>query len=158
MNKIDRLRYAVDQILTEMSDPNERRNAFIHLYGVAQCCALLARKRGLRDDLAIMAGMLHDLYSYKTMTEDNHAYFGSILAKDILTALNITSALETATICTAIERHSDKDVVHSDFDEMLKDADVLAHCLYDTTQPVKEKHLVRFFNLLAEFDMPGTVN
>jgi HD superfamily phosphodiesterase len=63
MNRIEVLRQYIDNILLNMSDVEERRCAYVHLYGVAQYCVLIALKRGENAELAIMAGMLHDIYS-----------------------------------------------------------------------------------------------
>ena len=38
-------------------------------------------------------------------------------------------------------------------DELLKDADVIDHCLKDSSKAVKEKEQARFDNLCAEFGM-----
>ncbi len=45
MDRIEKVRVIVDDILLKMTDVEERRCAYIHLYGVAQACALLAKKR-----------------------------------------------------------------------------------------------------------------
>ena len=60
-SRIEKVRELVDEILLNMSDPAERRCAYLHLYGVAQACALLALKRGEDVELAVIAGMLHDI-------------------------------------------------------------------------------------------------
>ena len=41
--------------------------------------------------------------------------------------------------------------IHSAFDEILKDADVLQHCLYNPLFPMMEHEKCRFQNLLSEF-------
>ena len=38
-------------------------------------------------------------------------------------------------------------------DEVLKDADVIDHCLKDSSKPVKEKEQTRYDKLCAEFWM-----
>ncbi|UCC16675.1 MAG: HD domain-containing protein [Dehalococcoidales bacterium] len=131
MNRIEILRKRTDEILLNMADDEERRAAYVHLYGVAQACALLALKRGENTELAIMMGMLHDIYSYGNMDTQDHAHKGAILAREILESLQITNDDETDMICAAIYNHSDKETVHSDFDEVLKDADVFQQCLYN---------------------------
>lgn len=65
--RIEKVRELVDEILLNMSDPVEQRCAYLHLYGIAQACALLALKRGEDVELAVIAGMLHDIYSYANM-------------------------------------------------------------------------------------------
>ena len=55
MDRIEQVRAAVDEILLNMTDSEERRCAYVHLYGVAQACALLAMKRKENAELAITA-------------------------------------------------------------------------------------------------------
>jgi len=151
MNRIEKLREFIDAILLNMNDTEERRCGYIHLYGVAQACAMIANKRNLNAELATMAGMLHDLYSYQTMIRENHAHMGAALAKEILEELKITDKKETEMIYTAIYHHSDKGNIHTDFDEALKDADVFQHSLYNVTIPAQKNEKVRYMNLLKEF-------
>lgn len=153
MNRIEKLREYIDVILLNMTDERERRCACTHLYGVAQACAMIAKKRGENDELAIMAGMLHDLHSYKTMNTVNHAHYGADLARNILNELELTTKEETELICSAIYNHSDKGNIHTKFDEVLIDADVLQHYLYNTTLPVLDHEKHRYENLLKEFRM-----
>ena len=40
-----------------MADVEERRCTYLHLYGVAQFCSLIALKRGENAELAVMAGI-----------------------------------------------------------------------------------------------------
>ena len=153
MNRIEVLRKYIDNIILDMKDIEERRCAYVHLYGVAQYCSLLSVKRKLNCELAIMAGMLHDLYSYKTMIRDNHAHKGADLAKDTLIELDIANKQEIAMICSAIYNHSDKDIINSEFDEILKDADVLQHCMYNPLFEVKEHEKTRFERIKKEFGL-----
>jgi HD superfamily phosphodiesterase len=150
-NRIERLRKYIDDILLNMKDTEERRCGYLHLYGVSQSCAMIALKRNQDVELATMAGMLHDLHSYKAMKTENHAEHGAVLARQILEELSLTTANETDLICSAIRNHSSKAIIHSAFDEVLKDADVLQHCLYNTLFPVMEHEKYRFQNLLTEF-------
>ena len=133
MNKIEVLRKYIDEVLLNITDVEERRSAYLHLYGVAQSCVLIALKRGENAELATMAGMLHDIYSYAKMDTKDHAHKGAILAREILASLRITNDDETKMICDAIYTHSEKEAVHSDFNEVLKDADVFQQCLYNPT-------------------------
>ena len=102
-------------------------------------------------ELAAMAAMLHDLHAYKTGSYDDHAHKGAELAKEILEKLKLTDGTETDMICSAIYHHDDKLVVDSPMDELLKDADVIDHCLKDSSKAVKEKEQARFDRLCAEF-------
>jgi HD superfamily phosphodiesterase len=99
--------------------------------------------------------MLHDLHSYKAMNTENHAEHGAVLARQILEKLSLTTENETDLICSAIRNHSSKQTTQSAFDEVLKDADVLQHYLYNPLFPVMEHEKSRLQNLLTEF---GIVN
>lgn len=155
-NRIEILRKYIDEILLNMEDSQERRCGYLHLYGVSQACAIIALKRNQDVELATMAGMLHDLHSYKTMNTENHAEHGAVLARQILEKLSLTTDSETDLICSAIRNHSSKATIHSAFDEILKDADVLQHCLYNPLFPVMEHEKYRFQNLLSEFGILTT--
>ena len=133
MNRVESVRQVIDEILRRQPDVEERRCGFVHLYGVAQACAMLALWRGLDPELCTIAGMLHDIWSYKSGDPTDHAKLGSVEAQRIMSELGCFSEAETATVGAAIAHHSDKDEVHSDFDELLKDADVLQHHLYNTS-------------------------
>lgn len=134
-----------------MSDIEDRRIAYVHLYGVAQFCALIALKRGENVELATMAGMLHDIYTYSKMDAKDHAHKGAVLAKEILTSLQIINEEETKIICDAIYTHSEKGMVHPDFNEILIDADVLQHCLYNPLFEILLHEKSRYENLKIEF-------
>lgn len=69
-------------------------------------------------------------------SSDNHAIKGAEQAEAILMALNA---------------YSDKKTVHQPCDELLKDADVMDHCLYNADFPIAEREVFRYNNLLAEF-------
>lgn len=153
MNRIEVLRKYIDEILLNMVNVEERRCAYLHLYGVAQFCSLIALKRGENAELAVMAGMLHDIYSYAKMDTKDHAHKGAILAKEILASLRLTNDDETKIICDAIYTHSEKELVHSNFNEVLKDADVFQHCLYNPMFEIKEHEKGRYEKLKLEFGL-----
>ena len=114
---------------------------------------MLAKKRGFDPEVAAMAGVLHDLHAYKTGSYDEHEHKGAELAREILEELELTSPEETDMICSAIYHHGDKLVVDGEFDELLKDADVISHTLNDPTKDIKDKEKARFENLCKEFGM-----
>ena len=150
-NRIEKVREYVDNVLLNMTDTVERRYAYVHLYRVAQACAMIAQKRKENVELAIAAGMLHDIFSYKTMDHQDHAHKGAVMAKEILNELDIFDNSETDMICDAIYNHSDKSVKQTPFNEILIDADVLQHYLYDPFLPVSESEKMRLENLKMEF-------
>lgn len=153
MGRLKELRKYVDNELNKMEDADKKNSAIVHLYGVSLAAAMLAKKRGLNPELSSMAAMLHDLHAYKTGSYDDHAHKGAELAGNILRELKLTDEAETDIICSAVYHHDDKLVVDSPMDEVLKDADVIHHCMNDLSKPVKEKEQARFDKLCAELGM-----
>lgn len=153
MSRLKELRKYVDFEINKIEDADKRTSAIAHLYGVSLAATMIAKKRGLDPEIASMAAMLHDLHAYKTGSYDDHAHLGADLARNILEELGLTDETETEMICSAIYHHDDKLVADSPMDEVLKDADVIDHCLKDSSKPVKEKEQARFDSLCKEFGM-----
>ncbi len=153
MGRLKELRKIVDQELLAIDDVDKRKSAFVHLYGVSLAAALIAEKRNTNTELACMAAMLHDLYAYKSGSYENHAHKGADLARTILNRLALTTASETEAICTAISRHDDKQAVDGPLEEVLKDADVMHHCMNDLSKAVKDKEAARYAALRKEFGL-----
>ena len=153
MSRLKELRKYVDTEINKIEDPDKRTGAIAHLYGVSLAATMIAKKRGLDPEIASMAAMLHDLQAYKTGSYDDHAHKGADLAREILDELGLTDGTETDMICSAIYHHDDKLAVDSPMDEVLKDADVIHHCMNDLSKPIKEKEQDRFDKLCAEFGM-----
>ena len=137
MSRLKDLRKYIDSELNQMEDADKRTSAIAHLYGVSLAATMIAMKRGLNPELASMAAMLHDLHAYKSGSYDDHAHKGAELAKNILNDLNLTDESETEIICSAIYHHDDKLVIDGPMDELLKDADVIHHCMNDLSKAVK---------------------
>ena len=153
MSRLKELRKYVDEELNKIEDADKRNSAIVHLYGVSLAATMIAKKRGLDSEIASMAAMLHDLHAYKTGSYDDHAHKGAELARKILNELRLTDEAETEMICSAIYHHDDKLVTDGSMDEVLKDADVIHHCMNDLSKPIKEKEQSRFDKLCAEFGM-----
>ena len=155
MNRIEKVREVVDSIISSMMENDEKRCAYVHLYGVAQAAALIAEKRKENVELSIIAAMLHDLYNYEYENEeaiDDHAHKGAVMAKNILNDLKIFSCEEIDLIYSAIYHHSDKKIINEPLDEVLKDADVMQSVFYNPfyTRAFKSE---RLDNLKKEFGM-----
>ena len=100
-----------------------------------------------------MAALMHDLSAYLSGTYDDHAHKGAKIAEELLQELGETTEEENRIICSMIYHHNDKDVVDSEMDEVLKDADVIHHCFEDLSKPVKDKEKKRFNALVREFGL-----
>lgn len=150
MDRIEKVREKIDSILLRSLGEGGCKDAYVHLYGVAQACALIALRRGENVELAVIAGMLHDIYSYAALDTQEHAHKGAEMAREILDAIGGFTEAETQLICTAIYHHSDKANVHAALDEVLKDADVMQHVLYDPLAAIKPHEQKRFHSLQKE--------
>ena len=146
-NRLETLRNHIDSLINH----DDMRMCISHVYGVARFCTLLAMKRNMDIELATTCGMLHDIHWISGGSSDNHAAKGAEQAKIILKAMNLYSNDEIKTITTAISNHSDKGSVHGSYDELLKDADVMDHCFYNTAFVIADKEMFRYKNLLDEF-------
>ena len=153
MGRLKELRTYVNSELNKMENEDKRNSAIVHLYGVSLAATMIAKKRGLNWEIASMAAMLHDFHAYKSGSYDDHAHKGAELAREILGELNLTNEEETETICSAIYHHDDKLVIDTPMDEVLKDADVIHHCMNDLSKSIKDKELERFNKLCREFGM-----
>lgn len=153
MGRVKDLQKQVHKVLKNMEDNQKRAGAIAHLHGVSLAAVMIAEKRGEDPELAAMAGLLHDLYAYKSGSYDDHAHKGAEYARELLKKLEITTADETETICSAIWHHDSKDAVDAPMDEVLKDADVIHHSLGDPTKEIKAHEQARFSRLCEEFGL-----
>lgn len=153
MSRLKELRSYIHKELLAMENKEKMVSAIAHLYGVSLAATMIAKKRGQDPELASMAAMLHDLHAYQTGSYEDHAHQGAALARKILTELKLTDEEETEQICSAIYHHDDKLLVDEAMDEVLKDADVVHHCMNDLSKPIKEKEKERFARLCKEFGM-----
>lgn len=100
--------------------------------------------------------MLHDIYYYRTGIGDNHAHNGAEYVRPILRDLQIFNEEEQRLILSAIFNHSDKKNSNDEYDELLKDADVMQHFLYNTKLDIFQKEAVRLKKLFQEFNLNNT--
>lgn len=152
MDRLELVRIEADKIISKLASEDTRKFAYLHSYGVSQCAIYLSIVRGLDIELAGIAGMLHDIAIYaENCPHKVHAQRSSILAKKILQEMEQFSEEEMIAITNAIALHSDK-LTRTDtrFAEMLKDADVLQHYLYNPNIPLQDKENYRLYYLLED--------
>ncbi len=154
-SRLDKVRDIVNGMLDSVPDPSVRRAGYEHLYGVSQLAVMLAHKRKLSHEeaeLAGVAGLLHDYSKYKDGILEAHAEAASLAVKPLLRELGCFTEEEISKICTAISLHSMKNEVDTVFDEILKDADGLQHCL---ANPADEHYYEKSRNVkvFKEFDI-----
>ncbi len=131
MDRLEPLRKIIDDIVRQNPDLEESRCGFVHLYGVSAICTILALRRDLDPELCSAAGMLHDIWNYQVRDCPEHGELGAVEAEKILNRLGTFSQGEIRLICQAIARHADKQAVDDEMDELLKDADVFQHYVYN---------------------------
>ena len=153
MNRVEIVKNYVDGILDKINDSNLKSIAYSHLNGVSLTCTLIALKRNQNVELACIAGMLHDIYTFSNNDSYDHAHKGAILAKSILQSLKVFGDNEIEIICLAIHHHSSKNIVHDSFCEVLKDGDVLQHALYNPLVNIGSKEQNRYDLLKIEFGL-----
>lgn len=155
MNKLNRLREKIDEIILSIESIEERKSAYIHLYGVSELALVLALKRGLNTELASIAGILHDVFRYRTGIYKDHDKRGAGEAKQILEELRLLNEEEICIIESAIYHHSDKLNIHDTYDELLKDADILQQYLYNMSLELSEGYKERVHKVLNELGLAG---
>ena len=157
MNRLERVRSAVDRILGGRPD-EDRRTGFVHLYGVSATCTMLGMKRGIDPELCAVAGMLHDIATYESGDSTDHALRGSGRAGEILTEVGGFTDDEVDAVCEAISTHSAKGAVHGPTAELLKDADLLQHYLYNPGVELDGAKSGRVQAILTELRLDGQGN
>lgn len=155
MDRIGAVKDYVNGMLAGLPDADWQKWGYTHLYGVAQFCAMIAMRRGGNVELATVAGLLHDVATYRTMDGTQHARRGAVMAREILSETGLFAETEMDAVCAAISHHSDKAGTHAALDEVLKDADVLQHALFDPLERVAEKEAARYEALKREFALNG---
>lgn len=155
LTRIDTVRKIVDDMVKSLSDEETKRNAYVHLYGVGQACALIALHRGHDREyaeLAEISGLLHDYCKYKYGIEENHAELSAKETKPLLVETKEFTESEIDLIYNAIMIHSEKEITNDEFSEILKDADEMQHTLRNP----KEEYFYqkeRMQRLLEEFSL-----
>lgn len=123
-----------------------------HLLGTIKCVSLLAMKRNINKEIAVTAMLLHDISRLKDGSNKDHALKSSEIAKQVLINDGNFTKAEIDLITTAIKKHVEKDKVDSEFDELIKDADLLDGYLNDKNS-VNSSLKNRLDKILTEVDL-----
>ena len=133
MDRLEQLREVVDEIVRKNPDHEQCRCGYVHLY----------------------------IWNYQFGEDPEHANFGAVEAQKILRQVGTFTPDEVETICTAIAQHSDKQSISGEMAELLKDADVFQHYLYNPAMYVdavqdptdtrnKSGHILRLKSIMSE--------
>ena len=120
-NRLEYIKREMNAILNNQKDPELVSEGFVHLYGVAQNCSLLAMKRKLNVELCTIIGLMHDIYTYKFGYVKEHAMLGAKEAEKIMESSELFTQEEIDIVKTAIYYHSNKKIKHNKYSELIKD-------------------------------------
>lgn len=157
MGKLSDLRSAVNNVLLAQQDIALQSEGWVHLYGVSQAAALLASARGLDADTCASAGLLHDIHTFRTGEEKDHAQHGAAEAAAMLRGIAGYPEEEVSTIVRMILCHSDKQGIDGPMEECLKDADVFAHWLNDMGKKFDVTRKARLVKVFGEIGINGRI-
>lgn len=156
MNRLDIVKEYVNGIVNSRGETRDQSCFFIHLYGVAAACALLASKRGLDPEIASASGLMHDMYACWTGSTLFHAYSGAEMSRVALRRMGCFTEEEKLLIESSIFHHSDKAHVHDPYDELLKDADILQPYLQSGLRELDAGRIPRMNRMAEELGIPFT--
>ncbi|WP_054028892.1 CHAP domain-containing protein [Bacillus sp. FJAT-28004] len=124
-NRMESIRFFVQELISSMNNEVEKQEASIHLFGVSSLASLLAMRRGQDSELASIAGLLHRFYEYKTGICEFSGLNSAESVRPFIRDLDLFTNEEQNTILRAIFYHEDRSSIQGPFEEILKDAYVL---------------------------------
>jgi len=144
------VRNKINCLLDDITDSNKRHTFYVHLYGVSNFAAVIAARRGLEMELSIVAGLMHDVSLLSSDDYENHARTSAEMTQEILTKMGIFLNDEIIVISNAIIHHNEIEVVHSPYDEVLKDADIMHPFFNDIPEPAFMPAIPRLQKVFGE--------
>ncbi|MCD7839586.1 MAG: HD domain-containing protein [Erysipelotrichaceae bacterium] len=140
MNRYENLKDIFYSLIEEHCHGIYKQRAYSHSLAVCNLCQKLALENNLDIELAGVIGLFHDVAQFVNYSSFNHASRSSDMIKKYLDDYNDE---EKKIIINAIKNHSDKDKVHDTYDEILKDADVLAQYFAEPDILLKDASMQR---------------
>ncbi|WP_227793439.1 CHAP domain-containing protein [Paenibacillus guangzhouensis] len=120
--RLDRVRALVEEMIISIQSAERRQAAYVHLYGASNCASLLAKKRGLNQEIAAVSGLLHDYYFYKTGVSEFPGLNSADTVRPLLRTLNMFTDEELTIILQAIFYRDDPYRTRGPYTDILKDA------------------------------------
>ena len=146
MNRYLSLRDELLHLLDEKSHGYYKTEAIAHMFQVETLCVLLAKERGLDEELCAIIGLLHDVAVPIYSSSFQHATRSSELAKELLGP--IFSDEEKNIIFTAISNHSRKECIDDAYSELIKDADCWSHYLEKAVLKHEESERLKLLKIV----------
>ena len=123
-----------------------KQKAYFHSIQVAQISMMLAKERNLDLELCAIIGLFHDYSQFIRLSSFHHARYSSEMVFELLKQYPFDDD-EINIIITAIKNHSDKEIIHDDYSELIKDADLLVKYYDDSLtvfKPYEEKRIQKY--------------
>ena len=154
-NRVEIIRNTMNNILNSIVDEKHKSTFYAHLYGVSNFAALLAARRGLSEELAYVAGLMHDIALLKSDDYENHCQNSARMAKEILANTGLFLKDEIDIMANAILCHDDfEKQTDSLYDEILKDADIIQPFFNDIPEPAWQPAKIRLEKMMIELNIP----
>ncbi|NMA68670.1 MAG: HD domain-containing protein [Desulfitobacterium sp.] len=120
----------------------------VHAASCAQIGRLLAQKRGVDIELAALACSIHDIGRWYTGRQKDHALYGEEPVRKFLASYSLEEK-DKEEITQAVIHHSEKDMIGSPIEEIVKDADIL-DCYLHGDKITKPYHVARLEKIMEE--------
>jgi len=152
--RLDSVRFIVQDMIMSIPSEIRKQESCVQLYGVSAFAAMLAMKRRLNQELAAIAGLLHNYYFYKTGIPDFPGPNSSEAVRPLIRDMNILSKEEQTTILRAIFYQGDRSSIHGPYEEIVKDACLLHFYFQDMGSSAAPQDVARLRNVLHELAIP----
>jgi len=161
-------RHVADLLLNTYIADKDHQSSFLfemkHSHGSVQFARVLARKRGLNEDVCALGLVLHDISVGLTGSYKDHAVKSAEIARQMLNEFGLFSDEEKEQVIKIIASHSDKHIESEDpYQEIGKDADLVDCFLYPNviegyrfqkTSETFDIYVKRAKKLFAELNIP----
>ncbi|MDO4466310.1 MAG: HD domain-containing protein [Bacillota bacterium] len=154
MNRVQLIQDVVYSSYAKIYNSTIRIAAISHTSSVVNNATLFASFQKENVELSQVAALLHDYALFcDNCLPTKHAQLSADFAEKLLSSCSLFSEEEIQLVVSCIRVHSEKEIIHSSFCEILKDADLLAKYLEDPDQELKEHEKKRLKNAFERFHL-----
>ncbi len=121
-SRLESVRAVVQEAIRSIPCENRKQEAYANLHGVSATATIIAMNRGIDQELATIAGLLHNYYYLKTGIGDFPGPSSSEAVRPLLRDMGIFAAEEQAAVLQAIFYQEDESRIHGPNEEIVKDA------------------------------------
>lgn len=146
MNRFEVLKDIFFQTIEDKCYGMYKEKAFFHSLQVCTLCQVYAQKLNLNIELASIIGLFHDFSFYINHSSFQHGQRSSEMLKKYL--IDFTDE-EIQMITNAIAHHSEKELTHDMYSELIKNMDLLAKYYEDPQTVFKDYEQNRIQKMLS---------